>query len=102
MGGITITKVPARHGDNLETVAYLGESSGYVLQGEDKTLYLAGDTVYFDGMAQTIDTYHPDVIVLNCSMFPPMESGLFYRKTRSREKEKCKSMMRTVVRFRQN
>ena len=61
MGGITITKVPARHGDNLETVAYLGESSGYVLQGEDKTLYLAGDTVYFDGMAQTIDTYHPDV-----------------------------------------
>ena len=66
MGGITITKVPARHGDNLETVAYLGESSGYVLQGEDKTLYLAGDTVYFDGMAQTIDTYHPDVIVLNC------------------------------------
>ena len=66
MGGITITKVPARHGDNLETVAYLGESSGYVLQGEDKTLYLAGDTVYFDGVAQTIDTYHPDVIVLNC------------------------------------
>ena len=47
MGGITITKVPARHGDNLETVAYLGESSGYVLQGEDKNrLYLCRGTLY--------------------------------------------------------
>lgn len=66
MGGITITKTPARHGDNPETVAYMGPVSGYVLRGEGKTLYLAGDTVYFDGAAQTIDIYRPDVIVLNC------------------------------------
>ena len=65
-GNIVITKVSAQHGDTPEAMVRMGESSGYVLQGEDKTLYLAGDTVYFDGMAQTIDTYHPDVIVLNC------------------------------------
>ena len=47
MGGITITKVPARHGDNLETVAYLGESSGTMCcRARDKTLYLAGGPLY--------------------------------------------------------
>ena len=45
---------------------------GTVTLSEEKTadgkkwFWLDGDTVYFDGMAQTIDTYHPDVIVLNC------------------------------------
>ena len=43
--------------DNLETFE---GTAGDVDQS------LTGDTVYFDGMAQTIDTYHPDVIVLNC------------------------------------
>ena len=44
----------------------MGESSGYGLQSEGKTLYLAGDTVYFDGVEQVIETFRPDVIVLNC------------------------------------
>ena len=66
IGDITITKVPARHGDNHETVEYMGESSGYVLRGETKSLYIAGDTVYYSGVEQTIDKYLPDVIVLNC------------------------------------
>ena len=66
IGDITITKVPARHGDNRETVEYMGESSGYVLRGEARSLYIAGDTVYYSGVEQTIDKYFPDVIVLNC------------------------------------
>ena len=66
MGNITITKVPAQHGDNPATVEHMGTGSGYVLQGEDKALYLAGDTVYFDCLERTIETYLPDVIVLNC------------------------------------
>ena len=66
IGDITITKAPARHGDNRETVEYMGESSVYVLRGEAKSLYIAGDTVYYSGVEQTIDKYFPDVIVLNC------------------------------------
>ena len=66
MGNIVITKVPARHGDTPEAMVRMGESSGYVLQSEGKTLYLAGDTVYFDGVEQVIETFRPDVIVLNC------------------------------------
>jgi hypothetical protein len=30
--------VPARHGDNRETVEYMGESSGCVLRGEARPL----------------------------------------------------------------
>ncbi len=66
IGDITITKVPARHGENHETVEYMGESSGYILRGESRSLYIVGDTVYYSGVELTIDKYFPDVIVLNC------------------------------------
>lgn len=66
MENITIQKVPTQHGDRQETAARIGEGSGYVLRGEDKTLYLAGDTVYYREVEQTIETHRPDVIVLNC------------------------------------
>ncbi len=66
VGSMTITRVPAIHGDS-ETVANdMGCSSGYVLSGEEKTLYIAGDTVYCPSVARTIENYWPDVIVLNC------------------------------------
>lgn len=66
LGAVAITKVPALHGDNIKTVDHAGKSCGYVLQGEDKTVYIAGDTVYFSGVEQTIEAYRPDVIVINC------------------------------------
>lgn len=44
----------------------MGNVSGYVLQGAEKTLYIAGDTIYFDGVEKTLLQYHPDVILLNC------------------------------------
>lgn len=31
----------------------------------EKTLYLAGDTVYYDGVENIIDSFHPDIIVVN-------------------------------------
>ncbi len=54
IGDITITKLPARHGNNDETVEYMGESSGYILRGEAKSLYIAGDTVYYSGVAGSV------------------------------------------------
>lgn len=65
-GSVTITKVPAIHGDNEELAIRMGIGSGYILSGERKTLYIAGDTVYCSTVEETLKTYAPDVIAVNC------------------------------------
>nr|WP_226893104.1 MBL fold metallo-hydrolase [Pectobacterium aquaticum] len=70
-GGVKITKTGGQHGtDAMYAVPgpakLLGEAMGVVFQAKGyKTLYLAGDTVWRKEVDQAIDTYHPDVIVLN-------------------------------------
>lgn len=63
---VTITKVPAIHGDNERLVRGMGIGSGYILSGESKTLYIAGDTVYCSTVEETLKKYAPDVIAVNC------------------------------------
>lgn len=65
-GDATVHRVEARHGDNEETVAAMGPGSGFVFEcpGE-KTVYVAGDTVYYDGVRAVIERFQPDVIVVN-------------------------------------
>ena len=65
-GDVTIHRVPALHGDNAMLAEMMGRVSGYVLQGEEKTLYIAGDTVYYPGVEATLEAYRPDVIAVNC------------------------------------
>lgn len=44
----------------------MGVVSGYVFQDPyEKTLYIAGDTIYYKGVENNIKTYKPDVIVVN-------------------------------------
>lgn len=66
IGTVKIIRTPAVHGDSPALAERMGEASGFILQGEAKTLYIAGDTIYYDGIGKTIEQYHPDVIVLNC------------------------------------
>ena len=33
--------------------------------GREKTLYVAGDTIWYDGVQNTIQKYTPDVVVMN-------------------------------------
>lgn len=66
IGNITLIKTPAVHGDKPEVAEIMGEVSGYIIKGEEKTLYIAGDTVYYEGVGKTIEKYSPDVILLNC------------------------------------
>ena len=66
LGSVTVTKVPAVHGDNEKVVEMMGPGSGYVLRGGDRKLYLAGDTVYCSAVEQTLEKYRPDVVALNC------------------------------------
>lgn len=72
--GITLTKTPCIHGLSSHTEALYAAlgfrpaeaACGVVFQSADeKTLYLAGDTVWFDGVLNTINTYNPSVIITN-------------------------------------
>lgn len=67
LGGTTITKVFGIHGNNPEIAEKMGSSSGYVFEHKDeKTLYIAGDTVYCAEVRETIQHYQPAVTIVNC------------------------------------
>jgi L-ascorbate metabolism protein UlaG (beta-lactamase superfamily) len=67
--GVKLRKVPGQHGsDTVVQAAYDGlqEVCGIVFSHpEEKTLYLAGDTVWNEYVAANIATYKPEVIILN-------------------------------------
>ncbi len=63
--GVELTEVDGRHGHG-ETAKLMGNVMGIVFQHTDeKTVYLAGDTVWYEEVQQIIDTYKPEVILLN-------------------------------------
>ena len=58
-GEITVHRVE-------ETAAAMGPGSGFVFEcPREKTVYVAGDTVYYDGVRAVIERFQPDVIVVN-------------------------------------
>jgi len=61
--GVTITRTPARHGHG-ELAERMAPVSGFVLAG-DRTLYVAGDTVWYEAVPATLDRYDPDAVVVN-------------------------------------
>lgn len=71
LGDISIHKTPGRHGGEQITSSsswgpVLGEVCGLVFCHErEKTLYIAGDTVWYEGVQCSIQGYKPEVIVLN-------------------------------------
>ncbi|PCR90713.1 MBL fold metallo-hydrolase [Natrinema ejinorense] len=62
-GGVTISRTPGRHGHG-ELAEEMGPVSGFVLEAEE-TLYLAGDTVWYDQVKRTLEQFEPDMVVLN-------------------------------------
>lgn len=67
--GITLIKTPGQHGRPkvLEDMkALLGEVSGVIFKHPDeKTFYIAGDTVWCHAVEDSLKKYHPDIVVLN-------------------------------------
>ncbi|WP_336337776.1 MBL fold metallo-hydrolase [Haloarcula brevis] len=61
--GISIHRTPGRHGHG-ELAAEMGPVSGFVFEG-DETVYVAGDTVWYEPVAETLDRFEPDLVVLN-------------------------------------
>ena len=65
-GDVRLSRTEGRHGYDEAIAQRLGPVCGVVLQSErEKTLYIAGDTVWCEPVAQAIARYAPSVIVLN-------------------------------------
>lgn len=68
--GVKLIKTGGQHGsDALLQAAYdlLGEVCGVILKHpSEKSLYLAGDTVFNAYVEGTLSSFHPEVVVLNC------------------------------------
>lgn len=70
--GLAIARVPARHGSGAVAEA-LAPVSGFVLGGE---LYLAGDTVWYEAVEETIERFAPRVAVVHAGGASFLEGGL--------------------------
>jgi L-ascorbate metabolism protein UlaG (beta-lactamase superfamily) len=69
--GLRIARTPASHGTG-PIAELLAPVSGFVLD----ELYLAGDTVWYEGVAQTIERRRPRVAVVNAGGAEFLEGGL--------------------------
>ncbi len=61
-GDVQLIKTPGRHGTKIPmcpTCGIVFKASG------EKTLYIAGDTIWYAGVQNVLETFMPDVIVLN-------------------------------------
>lgn len=68
--GLRITRTPARHGSG-RIAELLAPVSGFVLDD----LYLAGDTVWYEGVEETIARHRPRVAVVNAGGAEFLEGG---------------------------
>ena len=69
--GLRIVRVPGRHGTGPIADA-LAPVSGFVLDD----VYLAGDTVWYEGVEETIERHGPRVAVVNAGGAEFLEGGL--------------------------
>lgn len=70
--GVRLVKTPGRHG----VITPCGPSCGVVFQHpSEKTLYLAGDTVWFPGVEEALERFRPGVVVLNACGAHLVEHG---------------------------
>ncbi|ELY65581.1 MBL fold metallo-hydrolase [Natrinema versiforme] len=60
---VTIHRTPGRHGHG-ELAEEMGPVSGFVFEA-DETVYVAGDTVWYDAVEQTLERFEPETVVLN-------------------------------------
>ena len=64
IGDITVQRTGGRHGVG-EVAEALGPVSGFVLDDGTVSLYVAGDTIWCDEVAEAIERHRPDAVVVN-------------------------------------
>jgi L-ascorbate metabolism protein UlaG (beta-lactamase superfamily) len=61
--GITITRTPAQHGTG-QWAERMGTVSGFIFRAAgEPTIYWAGDTIWYEAIAEVIEREQPDVII---------------------------------------
>lgn len=66
LGGITVYRVGACHGESKDLAQRMGPCSGFVFVCEgEKTICAAGDSVYYEGIRSVINRFAPDVMIVN-------------------------------------
>lgn len=75
---LTVYKTPALHGTEIPC----GDACGFVVSAAgEPTVYVAGDTIWYDAVADTIKQYAPDVIVTNACAATLEEYGRLIMNT---------------------
>ena len=70
--GVHLVKVPARHGTRIPC----GPSCGVIFDHPpEKKLYVAGDTIWYESVAETIKAFRPDVVILNACAAEFIDQG---------------------------
>ncbi|MEB7461615.1 MBL fold metallo-hydrolase [Staphylococcus succinus] len=65
IGNINMIKTPAQHGRG-EILKVAGHVCGLIFQNEnEQTLYIAGDTVWYEEVEKTLESYQPEIVVVN-------------------------------------
>lgn len=65
LGDIKLTKTPGQHGRG-EILKAAGEVCGVIFKHpKEKTLYVAGDTVWYEAVNEVIKNHKPEIIVVN-------------------------------------
>ena len=73
--GIQLIKTKGEHGRG-KVLKLAGLVCGVVFKHSDeKTLYVAGDTVWYDAVQEVIDTHKPEIIVVNAGDNQFLEGG---------------------------
>ena len=73
--GVKLQKMPGRHG----TIIPCGEAMGVLLSAADEEqLYIAGDTIWYEGVEQILKTYKPGVVALNACAAETVEHGRLF------------------------
>ena len=61
-GDVRLIKTPGQHGTKIPC----GPSCGVIFQAlGEKTLYIVGDTIWYDAVRNTLERFLPDVIIVN-------------------------------------
>lgn len=73
--GINITRTPASHGTGA-IGRLMAPVAGLVFRAEgEPTLYIAGDTIWYEAVEKVIDEFRPEVIIVNGSGASFLQGG---------------------------
>lgn len=61
---ISLIKTECQHGETSDIAKEIGDSCGIIIKADnEKTIYITGDTVWYDGVKNTLNKYKPEIVI---------------------------------------